>query len=194
MIYAIYDQPGMAVKIGMTTDVPKRLATLQTGHPNALTILGTMPGDRQEESILHNTFTRFRIRGEWFHAHPDLLAGLAKLFAREGVVRTVAQELERRQKCRYGLRGVSVLLRGEGESLYRIVSSSWGRSGLQLTLVEESDWLDFVGWEADRKDPISADPRAEFSGLVLRRVDPTDCLLASTWPVICRCWVEETEE
>lgn len=53
------------VKIGYTGLEPKkRLAALQTGHPEVLTLLGTWGGN--QEGALHRHFAEYRVRGEWF--------------------------------------------------------------------------------------------------------------------------------
>jgi hypothetical protein len=58
------------VKIGVTKDLKKRLATLQTGCPWRLEVKAIMyrPDSFQYEDWLHKHFSRERIRpdGEWF--------------------------------------------------------------------------------------------------------------------------------
>jgi hypothetical protein len=61
------------IKIGFTAlDSAKRLAKFQTGNPFPLRVLGTMPGDKQDEDLLHRKFKASRVRGEWFRGD-DLL-------------------------------------------------------------------------------------------------------------------------
>ena len=76
MIYFLLNRVRNAVKIGSAVDVPRRLSQLQIGSPDPLELLGTSPGSLQEERELHQHFRCFHIRGEWFEAHPDLLAEL----------------------------------------------------------------------------------------------------------------------
>lgn len=67
------------IKIGKTTDVKKRLGALQTGHPDQLSVVGTLMGDEATEIGWHNRFAAFRRRGEWFEPSPELLAAIAAL-------------------------------------------------------------------------------------------------------------------
>lgn len=68
---------GKHLKIGMTSDIKKRLAALQTASPEELTILGLIPFQNRAqaktaESRLHKSCKRYRRRGEWFS--PDCLS------------------------------------------------------------------------------------------------------------------------
>ncbi|MGW3910564.1 GIY-YIG nuclease family protein [Streptomyces sp. NPDC005070] len=54
------------VKIGTTTDVTRRLRTMQTGLPLTLSVLWTCEGGRALEQALHAEFRQFNRRGEWF--------------------------------------------------------------------------------------------------------------------------------
>jgi hypothetical protein len=58
------------VKIGVTKDIKKRLATLQTGCPWRLTVKALVyrPDSFQYEDWLHKHFGQYRMRedGEWF--------------------------------------------------------------------------------------------------------------------------------
>lgn len=58
-----------AVKIGYGCP-EERLAAFQTGSPYLLKLLWTHPGGRDLEWALHESFQRYRVRGEWF-AFPD---------------------------------------------------------------------------------------------------------------------------
>jgi hypothetical protein len=60
------------IKIGYVdneTFLPQRLGLLQTGNPEILYAVATMPGDLGIERALHERFVAGRIRGEWFR--PD---------------------------------------------------------------------------------------------------------------------------
>jgi hypothetical protein len=63
------------IKIGFSDDVGKRVAGLQTGNPELLTLLLVVPGTMETESSLHNRFASARIRqsGEWFRPTRQLL-------------------------------------------------------------------------------------------------------------------------
>jgi T5orf172 domain len=56
------------VKVGFTSnkDVKYRLKQLQTGNPEKLEVLGTVPAYAQIERSLHRFLTPHGIRGEWF--------------------------------------------------------------------------------------------------------------------------------
>jgi hypothetical protein len=55
------------VKIGFAADVPRRLAQLQTGATEPLTLLAVIPGCTMKlEKILHVRLAEYRERGEWF--------------------------------------------------------------------------------------------------------------------------------
>lgn len=60
------------VKIGVTTDLPKRLLDLQAANPEPLTVLATMPGGFEHEGFLHSRFIDQRRQGEWFTLSAEL--------------------------------------------------------------------------------------------------------------------------
>ena len=60
-----------AIKIGVASDLAKRLETLQTGNPFELKVLATIPCSSEQhaydlERRMHKLFASKRIRGEWF--------------------------------------------------------------------------------------------------------------------------------
>jgi hypothetical protein len=62
------------VKIGITTDVSKRIQALETGYGKPLTVLGVIPGASvEDERGLHARFGRHRLLGEWFKADDEIL-------------------------------------------------------------------------------------------------------------------------
>jgi len=74
-VYFIRSGKTHAIKIGFTAgQVEKRLYSLQTAHPFKLELLATLPGTLEHEKSLHERFASFRLEGEWFQPHPDLLA------------------------------------------------------------------------------------------------------------------------
>jgi hypothetical protein len=69
-VYFLQDQQA-ATKIGISGDLRERLATLQTGHPEALYLVKAIPcrtaaDARVVERDLHIYFERHRMNGEWF--------------------------------------------------------------------------------------------------------------------------------
>lgn len=69
------------VKIGSTVDVVKRLATLQTAHPQPLSVLATSRGGIAVEREYHQRFAAFRLRGEWFERAPEVATEMVRLNA-----------------------------------------------------------------------------------------------------------------
>lgn len=53
------------VKIGVSSNPLRRLATLQTGNSFRLELVCTLHGNREKE--LHTQFARYRVDGEWFN-------------------------------------------------------------------------------------------------------------------------------
>lgn len=54
------------VKIGTSTDPQRRIRQLQTGLPFTLSVLWSCEMDQYLERDLHEVFSDFRVRGEWF--------------------------------------------------------------------------------------------------------------------------------
>jgi hypothetical protein len=62
------------IKIGVSTDVHERLATLQTGNHETLYLACVLPcGGPSHERALHKTFAEHHIQGEWFRPAPEIL-------------------------------------------------------------------------------------------------------------------------
>lgn len=79
-VYFLRSEKTHAIKIGFTAGpVEKRLGSLQTAHPYKLQLLATTPGTAEYEKSLHERFASFRLKGEWFEPHPDLLAFITVL-------------------------------------------------------------------------------------------------------------------
>lgn len=77
IIYFIQRGTTGPIKIGISADVGSRLAALQTASHEPLTVIGTMRGSYKLESSLHQLFSRFRIRGEWFSPAEEILTYIA---------------------------------------------------------------------------------------------------------------------
>lgn len=61
------------IKIGCAADVDARVRQLQTGSADQLWLLAAMHGDAATEHRLHELFSGYRVRGEWFSPAPVLL-------------------------------------------------------------------------------------------------------------------------
>ena len=72
-IYFIQAGDNGSIKIGYTaSDVESRLKTLQTGNPNVLSIIGTIPANKYEEKQTHHYFKHLRLNGEWFKPSDEI--------------------------------------------------------------------------------------------------------------------------
>lgn len=77
-VYFIGD-PAVAIKIGTTQSVAMRLRYLQTGSPIPLRVLATHPGSEGIEQAYHSRFRDYRLHGEWFLPHPNILREIDRL-------------------------------------------------------------------------------------------------------------------
>lgn len=71
-LYFVQAENGGPIKIGLALDPEKRLAQLQTGHPERLVLCEVVWVTRSFERRLHTLFAAYRLHGEWFRAHPVL--------------------------------------------------------------------------------------------------------------------------
>ena len=67
------------IKIGSAMFPAARLKTLQVGTASKLTLLAMTEGGEATERAYHAKFADLRIRGEWFKAHPRILAEIERL-------------------------------------------------------------------------------------------------------------------
>lgn len=72
MIYFIQAGTNGPIKIGISRDPVRRLASLQTGHHETLRLLAVMEGDDRDEAVMHRRFSCQR--GEWFAPTVELRA------------------------------------------------------------------------------------------------------------------------
>ncbi|NUS14082.1 MAG: GIY-YIG nuclease family protein [Streptomyces sp.] len=71
VVYVIGTPGGNTVKIGRTTNLPKRLADIQRMSPAPLAALWTHSGGSALEANLHRHFKALRSHGEWFTFRRD---------------------------------------------------------------------------------------------------------------------------
>jgi Meiotically Up-regulated Gene 113 (MUG113) protein len=197
VIYFVHDSVSAAVKIGHAADAGKRLLGLQTGNPNELVLLGTLPGDRPQERQLHQRFAEHHRRGEWFHAPEAVLATIRRMLLTGGYAQTVGAEVRRRNWCRHGLRDVPVVILGEPQTPLVVSGSHWNaRRDLLLDL-----------WPPGSREVVrNAQPRGQPGALtwtaaeLLRAeiVDPPGTVLdvpadrvvlMGHWESPCDCWL-----
>lgn len=72
-VYVIRCGDGPLYKIGTTTNVTSRMASLQTGQPEQLHLIRAMEGGRKVERAFQKAFQHRHVRGEWFVATPEML-------------------------------------------------------------------------------------------------------------------------
>lgn len=98
-IYAIQQGDDGAVKIGKAVDPCERLATLQQGNPAELRGLAAWRCVPETETLLHDQFAQYRIRGEWFEPAPELI----ELVVREGGTFCDWTPLTKAEKREFGI-------------------------------------------------------------------------------------------
>lgn len=93
-LYAISD--GIAIKLGYSKNVPRRLKEMQTGQSAKMSIVwkyfvgATEKLAAQAERKLHRYCKKHRIRGEWFHA--DCMLLVEQFTVRNKVAEEIEQE------------------------------------------------------------------------------------------------------
>lgn len=70
---------GDLIKIGFSSNLRQRIASVIQSIPGEVSFLGHMPGDREVEAHLHDRFGEHRFSGEWFRACPDILDAIRLL-------------------------------------------------------------------------------------------------------------------
>lgn len=84
VVYFIQYGAGGPIKIGVAGNISRRVAALQTGSPEPLVVLATMPGGKSEEARLHHLLRQDRHRGEWFAPTARVLGAVA--LAKKGIL------------------------------------------------------------------------------------------------------------
>lgn len=64
---------GSLWKIGISTDVHRRMLALRASGGHPITVMLTFVGGRDEEAALHKEFAHLRQHGEWFTPDPAIL-------------------------------------------------------------------------------------------------------------------------
>jgi hypothetical protein len=60
------------VKIGWTTNLESRQATMSVSVPGGISIMATLDGGKETEEYLHGLFEKDRVGGEWFNLSDEL--------------------------------------------------------------------------------------------------------------------------
>lgn len=79
LTFIYFARVGDYVKIGQSRDYKKRIDNIKTASPFPVEILHVEMNKPEFETAIHRKFAHLRHRGEWFHAHPDLLAYIDKI-------------------------------------------------------------------------------------------------------------------
>ena len=78
-VYFAHDEERGLVKIGVSNRVGIRLEELERASGSALKLLGTIRGNRATEIQQHVRFSKWRVRGEWFEASPEVLEDISSI-------------------------------------------------------------------------------------------------------------------
>lgn len=89
MTYLI-EAPGLGLKVGLALNPEKRIRDLSTGSPVELRLLGTIPGGRAIESLIHEAMADRKLRAEWYSL--DARDDLTTLFRILGSVHDTKEE------------------------------------------------------------------------------------------------------
>lgn len=69
-VYIVGAQETGLVKIGYTSNPPRRFVALRTACPVEMFVLYLVAGDASDEKALHRQFKSLRVRKEWFRLEP----------------------------------------------------------------------------------------------------------------------------
>ncbi|OWQ95707.1 hypothetical protein CDQ92_13045 [Sphingopyxis bauzanensis] len=75
--------PDGLIKIGYSKNLKMRLTKLRNNHGDDMEILAVATGGIERESAYHFQFGEHRVEGEWFERHPDILAEIERLNAKD---------------------------------------------------------------------------------------------------------------
>jgi hypothetical protein len=79
VIYFIQKGEGGPIKIGMTTNLKKRRAAIQTHSDEKVILLAQLDGGARRENEIHSMFEQDRKHGEWFRPSEKLLEYVASI-------------------------------------------------------------------------------------------------------------------
>lgn len=65
-LYLIHSKAQDAFKVGFATNPDTRIASLQSGNPDQLYIVGTVPIEEPAERVFHQVMKPHRIAREWY--------------------------------------------------------------------------------------------------------------------------------
>lgn len=176
-VYFIRNTRTKHIKIGVSENPKKRLHSLQTANHDRLEIIGVMPGSYVEETELHRRFAVHRFRnGEWFRNVPGLTRTIRE-YCIGGLSLNVWDQCLIRDRCRYGLTGVS-MRHVPSDRIFTCGGSEWGADEVLFVFMSEGpepeyDDLGMICLADIRMDSLS------------EKVPALECVLSSPWPIIC---------
>lgn len=77
-VYFIQVEIVHLIKVGVASNLQKRILAIRVGCPLRLQLLAHMPGDEDIERALHRKLATHRVQGEWFEPHADVMAEVEK--------------------------------------------------------------------------------------------------------------------
>jgi hypothetical protein len=157
---------GDFVKIGVSTDVVKRMGAFITASPLPLHLLGVIPGATQsDERQLHQRFLGLHVNGEWFHAAAEILEEAARWVENVPAIRAavVAEGVAKVRQKRAPGGGRKKRVAGESTRIVAVRFASSERARLEALAarwgVEPSEAVRrSVGEAADREGVPAAPP------------------------------------
>jgi hypothetical protein len=69
-VYFVQMTEAKYIKVGVATNIKKRMASLQNGNPERLILLCKTRGDQRLERMVHTYLREHRMSGEWFRWNP----------------------------------------------------------------------------------------------------------------------------
>lgn len=79
VVYFVQPDSSGPIKIGFARNMAKRLVNLQSGNHERLVVRATTLGTQADERAYHARFAEYRLHGEWFSPHPEILAEIERL-------------------------------------------------------------------------------------------------------------------
>lgn len=79
VVYFVRSGDAGSIKIGVATNLQKRLQTFRNGNPAPMLVLASVPGLHADEKRIHRLFGPLRTVREWFSPEQPLLAFIAAL-------------------------------------------------------------------------------------------------------------------
>lgn len=122
-VYVIRAKGTNRYKIGFSTDIGSRIASMQTGSPFPLELIHEFEGTLSNEKAVHKMLASYRLHGEWFELTESALSFVMSLDS---------QLLSRIDVARYMLENESRL-----KHVYNDAGSDWDEcKGVAVELLD----------------------------------------------------------